>query len=274
MLKSVTIVIKEQIQYKNLILRMSHFETKGKYQIHYLGNLWQIISPLIQILIYWFVFGIGIRGGDPIMTSLGELPFFLWMLMGLIPWFFISPSIIQGSSSIHQKVSLVSKLNFPISILPTTKIVGNGKSFLIMMLILIIILMLYGIYPTFFWLQLIYYLGCLFVFLFALTILTSTIATLVRDVQMLLQSTIRMLLYLSPILWDPTGDRVPDWIGDVLKLNPFYYIIDGIRSSFLAERWFFEDLIYMGYFWALTFATLYFGTKIHIKFREKFVDYI
>ena len=274
MLNPIVSVIKEQIEHRNLIFRMAKFEIKGKYQIHYLGSFWQILSPSIQIGIYWFVFGLGIRGGEPIETSLGQLPFFLWMLMGLIPWFFISPSIIQGSNSVYQKVSLVSKMNFPISLLPTTTIIGNSFNFIAMMGILIIVLLLYGIYPVIHWIQLIYYMLCLFVFLFAFAMLISTFATLIRDVQMLLQSIMRMLLYLSPILWDPSGDRVPDWVGSILKLNPFYYIIDGFRSSFLAEGWFFEDPIYMGYFWLLTFALLYFGTKIHLKFRKNFVDYL
>ncbi|GAA0421728.1 teichoic acids export ABC transporter permease subunit TagG [Virgibacillus salarius] len=274
MFKAIRQVIKEQIEFRNLILRMALFEIKGNYQIHYLGSIWQILNPSIQIAIYWFVFGLGIRGGDPINTSVGEIPFFLWMLMGLIPWFFISPSIVGGSNSVHQKVSLVSKMNFPISLLPTTKIVGNSFQFIIMLLLLVFVLFLYGIFPVLHWLQIFYYIFCLLVFLFSFAILSSTIATLVRDYQMLLQSMMRMLLYLSPILWDPNGDKVPDWISNILKLNPFYYIIDGIRNSFLGESWFFEDIIYMGYFWFFTFALLYFGTKIHLKFRSNFMDYL
>lgn len=274
MLNSVKKVIKEQIEYRDLIFRMAFFDIRSQYQNHYLGALWQIITPAIQIAIYWFVFGIGIRGGAPIQTTLGEVPFVLWMLMGLIPWFFISPSILQGSNSVHQKVSLVSKMNFPISILPTTKLVGSSFSFIIMMFVLIIALLIYGIPPTLYWIQLIYYLICLYLFLFAFVILSSTISTLVRDYQSLLQSTMRMLLYLSPILWDPEGDRVPEWMTNILKLNPFYYILDGFRSSFLARGWFFEDLIYTIYFWSFTFTLLYFGSKIHLKFRKDFIDYL
>jgi len=274
MFNSVRQVIREQIEYRDLMFRMAIFEIKGTYQIHYLGSIWQFLNPAIQIAIYWFVFGLGIRGGAPVVTSVGEVPFFLWMLMGLIPWFFISPSIVQGSNSVHQKVSLVSKMNFPISLLPTTKLIGNSFQFVIMMLILFVVLILYGIYPNLHWLQLIYYIICLLVFLFSFAIFSSTIATLIRDYQMLLQSMMRMLLYLSPVLWDPAGDRVPEWISNILRLNPFYYILDGIRSSFLAEEWFFEDPVYMCYFWFFTFALLYFGTKIHLKFRKNFIDYL
>lgn len=274
MFKSIKQVIKEQINHKELIFRMALFDMRSQYQNHYLGILWQFITPSIQIAIYWFVFGIGIRGGAPIQTALGEVPFVLWMLMGLIPWFFISPALIQGSNSVHQKVSLVSKMNFPISILPTTKLVGGSYSFMIMFGALIIGLLIYGISPTIYWIQLIYYIFCLYVFLFSFLMLSSTISTLIRDYQMLLQSMMRMLLYLSPILWDPTGDRVPEWMTYILKLNPFYYILDGFRSSFLARGWFFEDTTYTLYFWMFTFALLFFGSKIHLKFRKNFIDYL
>lgn len=274
MLNSLRQVLSEQIKNRELIFRMAVFDIKSTYQTHYLGVVWQFLNPAIQISIYWFVFGIGLRGGQPVSTAIGEIPFFLWMLMGLIPWFFINPSIVQGSNSVHQRVNLVSKMNFPVSVLPTIKIVGSSFHFLILMGLLFVILLIYGFKPTIYLLQLPYYLLSLYMFLYAFAIFSSTIATLVRDYQMLLQSMMRMLLYLSPILWDPYGERVPEWVANVLQLNPIFYIIKGFRDSFLSQEWFFEDPIYMGYFWILTFALLLFGSRIHLRFRKNFVDYL
>lgn len=217
------------------------------------------------------MFGIGLRGGRPID---GDTPFLVWLLCGLIPWFFISPTMTQGSNSIYQKVNLVSKMNFPVSLLPTIRIIGNSFQFVVLLGILFVLLLIYGIYPTAFILQLPYYLLCLYVFLFSFSILSSTIATLIRDYQTLLQSMMRMFLYLSPILWDPKAENVPEWLTYLLKLNPFYYIIEGIRLSFLGGTWFYEDPIYMLYFWVLTFVILYFGTLVHFRFRKSFVDYL
>ncbi|RCW77405.1 ABC transporter permease [Saliterribacillus persicus] len=269
MFKVVRQIINEQISHWDLILRMAKFDVKGKYEIHYLGSLWEYINPSIQIAIYWFVFGLGLRQGAPI----GDIPFFLWMLMGLIPWFFISPTLLQGSNSVHSKVALVSKMNFPTSVLPTVKIVSNSYKFFTMMAILLIVLIAYGIYPSIYIIQLVYYVICLFAFLFAFTIMSSTLSTLVRDYQMFLQSTMRMLLYLSPILWDTSRLPIPA-LENILKLNPFFYIIQGIRDSLIGGKWFFEDPIYLVYFWMLTFAILFFGSKAHLRFRKNFMDYL
>lgn len=269
-MKHVLQVINEQIKYSHLIMRMSRFEIKGNYQLHYLGPLWQFIYPMIQILIYWIVFGIGIRGGQPI----GEIPYILWLLMGLIPWFFISPSMLQGSNSIHQKVSLVSKMHFPVSILPTIKIMSNSIQFFVLITILMFLLLVNGIDITIYWIQLFYYIFCMIAFVFSFSIFSSTISTLIRDYQTLLSATMRMLLYLSPILWNPKGEMVPDWLSNLLMLNPIYYIIDGFRNSFLSEGWFYQDIIYTLYFWFFILTLLYVGSILHIRFRENFVDYL
>ncbi|MDC3411821.1 ABC transporter permease [Aquibacillus sp. 3ASR75-11] len=269
MLSKVWQVLHEQISHWHLIVRMSIFETRGIYQVHYLGTLWQFINPAIQVGIYWFVFGFGIRGGQPV----GDVPFFLWLLMGIIPWFFISPTMIQGSNSIYQKVSMVSKMNFPVSVLPSIKIVSNSFQFIILMVLLFIILLAYGIEPTIYLLQLPYYLLSMYVFLFAFTLLSSTVSTLVRDYQMFLQSMMRMLLYVSPILWDPRSIPIEIFVN-IVKLNPFYYIIEGIRSSLLGTGWFFDEPVFLLYFWSLTFTLLFLGAQLHMKFRKNFVDYL
>lgn len=267
-MKAVFEVLKEQWKNFHLILRLASYDIKSKYQSHYLGTAWQFLSPAIQILVYWFVFGIGIRSGNPI----DGVPYLIWLMIGLIPWFFISPTIIQGSNSVFSKVNMVAKMKFPVSVLPSITIISNSINFIFMMIILGFMLIFYGINPGLYLLQLPYYIVCTIIFLYAVTLLFSTISTVFRDFQLLLQSLMRMMLYLLPILWDM--DKLHGAYIKVLKLNPLYYLIDGYRKTFLAKEWFFNDVIYMGYFWSTTFLIIYIGALIHIKFRNQFVDYI
>ena len=67
-------ILKEQATSFSLILRLAAYETKSKYQMNYLGVLWQLLNPLIQMLAYWFVFGIGIRKSTDVVTGIGEVP--------------------------------------------------------------------------------------------------------------------------------------------------------------------------------------------------------
>lgn len=261
-------ILKEQLINFNLILRLSLFQERSKYNMHYLGAFWQILNPFILIGIYWFVFGFGMRGG----SSVGETPFFLWLIVGLVPWLFISPTVTQGANSVHSKISLVSKMKFPVSVLPTIKIVENSFSFFIMMVITIIILLVNGFFSGVYLLQLPYYLFCLYFLLYGLTLLLSTLTTIIRDIQQMVQSIMRIMMYVLPILWNV--DRLPTTIVNLLQLNPFFYIIDGFRYSLLGGKWFFDDLAYTLYFWFISILILFIGSMVHLKFRHKFVDYI
>jgi teichoic acid transport system permease protein len=261
-------VLNEQLKNVHLIFRLAIYDIKGKYQLHYLGWLWQFLNPAVQVALYWFVFGFGIRKGSPV----GDTPFLIWLLVGLIPWFFIGPSMTQGSNSIYSRLNLVSKMKFPVSILPSVNLVTNGFNFLVMMIVLIILLFVNNINSGIYLLQLPYYLLCLFTFLFAVSLLFSTISIIIRDFQMIIQSAMRMMFYLLPIVWKM--DNLPTIYINILKLNPVFYLIQGFRNTFLGEGWFFIDIKYTSYFWSLTLLLLFLGSYMHIKFRNKFVDYI
>ncbi len=260
--------LKDQIMYFPLIFRLAIYEIKSKYQMHYLGILWQFLNPFIQVCVYWFVFGLGLRGGEPV----GDIPYLIYLLVGLIPWFFISPTIVQASNSIFTKINLVSKMKFPVSILPMITIMGNTFNFIIMIGLLIVMCLLYGVDFSLQFLQLPYYILCMYAFLFALTILTSTISALIRDFQLFIQSAMRLFLFLSPIFW--SMDNFSEKYQTLIELNPFTYIINGFRNAFLSGDWFYEEPRYMFYFWILTVLLLFIGSLIHNTFKDKFVDYL
>lgn len=188
-------IVKEQVTSFPLILRLASYETKSQYQMNYLGVLWQFLNPLIQMLAYWFVFGMGIRNSQPVITGVGEVPFIVWMLAGLIPWFFISPTILDGSNSVFKRINMVAKMNFPISSLPSVVIASNLFSYFVMMGIYVIVLLASGVYPSLHWIQYIYYLICMIVFMFSFSLFNSTISVLVRDYQFLLQAVTRLLFF-------------------------------------------------------------------------------
>lgn len=261
-------ILKEQVFHFNLIFRLSLYEEKGKYAMHYLGALWQILNPFIQIGVYWLIFGLGIRKGSPVEGT----PFFLWLIIGLVPWLYISRTITQGSNSIYAKANLVSKMNFPVSVLPTIIIVGNSISLIPMIILTFVIVLIYGIFSGIYLVQILYYLFCLYFFLFALTLLLSTLTTIIRDIQIMVQSIVRLMMFFLPIVWNV--QNFPELLVGILKLNPLFYIIEGFRYSLLGGQWFFEDLPYTIYFWSVTILILTIGSYMHIKFRDRFVDYL
>lgn len=267
-MNEMVIVLKEQFQNIGMIFRVSKYEERATYQSHYLGVLWQVLNPVIQVGIYYLVFGLGFYGGRKVEGA----PFIVWMMIGLSCWLFMSTTILGTSNSIFRKMYLISKMNFPVSILPSINIVGNLISFFVMIIATVVVMLLYHVPITIKWIQLLYFFFCMIFFLFALGIFSATMTVLIRDYHMVLQSVIRVLLYVSGIIWNIKDANFPSVLKSLLELNPVFYIIDGFRSSFLSGAWLWEDYYHLIFFWSLTLLIFLIGSHLHVKFRARFVD--
>jgi teichoic acid transport system permease protein len=130
-----------------------------------------------------------------------------------------------------------------------------------------------GYWPSVYYIQLVYFIGIAYLFTFSVTLLTSTLAVVVRDIQMIVQSTLRIMFFLSPILWQT--ERLPDVIEPFMKLNPFYYLANGYRASMLYNDWYITEQWEMTlYNLGLIFLLLLVGSAAHFKFRNRFSDFI
>lgn len=273
-MKSALKVLKEQIDHFYLIRRLSLYEIKSKNKNNYLGMMWEIINPAIQLLIYWFVFGT-IRSRAPIEVNGVEIPFFPWLLAAFFIWLFCYQSIIQGSKSIYSRLRMLSKMNFPMSVIPNFVIFSNFYIHILLLIMSIILFQFMGLYINVYYVQLIYFIFAAFCLLFSISLITSTISTIIRDFHMFLNSTLRMLLYLSGVLWPITLLNDFPTIMRIMMLNPLYYLIEGYRAAFFGTEWYFiTHWQYTLYFWGLVIVLFLIGSRLHVKFRRHFIDYL
>lgn len=273
-MKSAITVIKEQIDHFYLIRRLSLYEIKSKNRNNYLGMAWEIINPAIQIVIYWFVFST-LREREPIEMGGMEIPFFPWLLAGFFLWIFFSQSTLEASKSIYSRLRMLSKMNFPMSVIPNYVIFSKFYIHLFMLVISIIILQFMGYFASIYYLQLIYFIFAAFCLIFSISLITSTLSTIIRDVHMLLNSTMRMMLYLSGVLWPITLLADFPIIMNMMKLNPLFYLIEGYRSALFSVDWYvITHWEYTLYFWGLVIVLFLFGSMLHVKFRRHFIDYL
>ncbi|MBS4174051.1 ABC transporter permease [Bacillus sp. FJAT-49736] len=267
-MKSVFTVFKEQFKSFYLISRLSAYEVKSANKSHYLGIMWEIINPMIQIAVYWFVFAhITTRRGE------GDVPYFPWLIAGIVIWFFINPAITQGSKSIYSRIKLVSKMSFPMSIIPSYVIFAKFYQHLMLLAAIIVILHFNGYIISWHYFELPYYMFAAIALTLSVSLITSTLSMIVRDVQMIVQAVMRMMIYLSPILWPPIGKM--EKFQPILKINPIYYVVEGYRNSLLGQKWYLvEHWHYTLYFWAVVIILFIIGSSIHVKFRNRFVDFL
>jgi len=273
-MKSAITVIKEQIEHFYLVRRLSLYELKSQNRSNYLGMAWEIINPSIQILIYWFVFGT-LRAREPVEIGGMEVPFIAWLSVGFLLWIFFFQSTIEGSKSIYTRLRMLSKMNFPMSVIPNIPIFSKFYIHLFMLVIATIIFQFTGYFISVYYLQIIYFIFGTFCLIFAISLITSTLSTIIRDVHMFLNSTLRMLLYLSGVLWPITLLTDFPIIMNLMKLNPLLYLIEGYRSALFGTEWYFiTHWEYTLYFWVLVIVLFLFGSVLHVKFRRHFIDYL
>lgn len=273
-MKSAITVIKEQIENFYLVRRLSLYELESENKNNYLGMAWEIINPSIQIMIYWFVFGT-LRERAPIEVGGVEVPFFTWLLAGFFLWIFFYQATIQGSKSIYTRLRMLSKMNFPMSVIPNIVIFSKLYVHIFMVAITIVIFQFMGYFANIYYLQFIYFIFAAFCLIFSVSLITSTLSTIIRDIHMFLNSTLRMMLYLSGVLWPITLLADFPMIMKLMKLNPLFYLIEGYRSTFFGTGWYFiEHWQYTLYFWGLVIVLFLFGSMLHVKFRRHFIDYL
>ena len=261
-------VLKENIQNMYRIYSIAVYELLADMRDSKLGVFWNFANPIIQVMTYWFVFGYVFNRKD-----VDGIPYLIWMLGGMVVWFFISPCITDGCNAVFKKISVITKMKFPVSILPMTIVLEKLFDHLCLFAIVVVIFATQGYFPDIYWLGLLYYLLCTIVFAVSLSLTTSVLNMLARDTRKLILACMRLLLYLTPILWDI--ERIGHGrVARIIMCNPIYYIVQGYRDCFFYHRGFMEYSWSMACFWAITLVLFFVGSYMMYKFKTRFIDMI
>ncbi len=266
MYNSLKYIVKEYMSNIYRIFLIARYEVISDYRDSNLGILWSIINPLIQLGTYWFVFGFGIRSGKPV----DGIEFFPWMVAGMIAWFFMSDCIRKTTTSISSKISILQKMKFPVSILPATVVVSQIFNHLVMIVIGMIIFTIQGYKPSIYNFRFLYYFFCSIAFLTSFGLVFSVLNMIAGDVKRGVNASMRMLMYITPILW--TMENLPLPIQNIMKINPIYYIVEGYRKSFLYGSLGTIDVQSTIVFWTITIFLFLIGSNLMYKYRHKFID--
>lgn len=248
-----------------LILQLIKKDFKQRFIGSYLGFWWAFIQPVITICIFWFVFQVGFKS-----QPVDNVPFVLWLVTGMLPWFFISESVSGGTYSIMENSHLVKKIVFKVSILPIVKILSALVVHIFFMIVLLCIYLYYNIYPNIYWLQLFYYIGASIIIVTAVTYINSAIVIFFRDLGAIIGVLLQIGFWITPIFWNI--NMIPEKYITLIKLNPAYYIIEGYRGSLIYNTPFYSDFWNMIYFWCVTIALSILGIVIFRKLKPHFAD--
>lgn len=258
-------------QSRRLIWKLSKNDFKKRYAGSTMGAVWGFAQPVVTVLMYYLVFDKIFHSKAQLLQSGVEVPFVLFITVGLVPWFFFSEALSHGTMALIEYSYLVKKVVFKISILPIIKVIAASFVHVFFLILAMGLGVLYGYYPSVYTLQIFYYGACLFIFILALCYSTCSIVIFFKDLSQIIGICLQVGMWATPILWniDSLGNGK---IVMLLKLNPLVYIVNGYRSAIYEKQWFFEDFFSTMYFWIVTAVLFGIGALIFKKLKVHFAD--
>lgn len=251
------------------IVALSIFQYKLNTKGMFLGGLWKLLSPFIQIGAYWLVFGIGLRSGRPV----DGIPYLVWITCSITPWLWLNGGVNRAASSIYSKASMLTRSNIPTCLIPLSYVLANTFDNLWTVALMVVIYLANGCVPTLAAFGLIYYIICGLAFLSTLSLVTSTLVMLARDFQKVIQAVMRMMFFLTPIFWSPS-DNMPLIYKVFDFCNPFAYIIRGFRNCLLYNIPIWDSWRQGVVFWVVVAILYLIGSAFQSKMRKNLLDYL
>jgi teichoic acid transport system permease protein len=230
-----------------------------------LGSAWVFIQPLVTIFVFWFVFAMGMR-----TETVQGVPFLIWLVCGLVPWFYFSESLAGASNSLIEHSYLVKKVVFSVGLLPAVKIVSSFLVHLIFVALLFALMGSSGVSPSLATLQILYYMLATTALAGAIASITTAVVPFFRDLTQIIAIGLQFGMWLTPIMWDDS--RLPENLRWVLFLNPVTYIVEGYRDAILRSTWFWQKPEQTIYFWGVVVCLGILGRILFRRLRPHFAD--
>jgi lipopolysaccharide transport system permease protein len=216
--------LRELWRFRELVFFLALRDVTVRYKQTALGVVWVLLQPLLAMGIFSIVFGQ--RG----LTTNG-VPYPLFVVSALVPWFYFSNATSGASGSIVGNTQLISKVYFPRLAIPLAAVLANLVDLSIGLLLEFVLLMVFGV--TLGWHLLAIPLLVVLMVLTALgvSVWLSALDVQYRDVRYAVPFFIQVWLFATPVIYSATD--VPERWRPVLALNPMTGVIEGFRWALL-----------------------------------------
>ena len=260
-------IVSEHLHHRKQIAKLAKSDIIKTYTGAALGWMWAIIKPAVTIFVFYFAFSIGLKEGNPIEGY----PYFLWLIAGMIPWFYMRDMLTAGANSIRRYKFLVTKIKYPISTIPTFVSIAHLIMNMLLIVIMLIIFICYGKMPDIYWMQLPIYIVMMFLFFTAWALFAGMLSAISSDFLNLVKSITQAFFWLSGIMYDVNKINI-DILREIMLFNPITIIANGFRNTLVYKTWFWETgdemrnflLVYA----VMIIASLYMYKKLNKEIRD------
>jgi len=219
-------------QRRHFILAYATGRSIAMYTTSRLGQVWQVLTPLLNAGVYFLLFGLLLD------TKRGVENFTAFLVTGVFVFTFTQRSVQNGAKSISGNLGLIRALHFPRACLPLSFTLIELQQLLISMIVLIAIVLVTGEPITWAWLVLIPALVLQVLFNIGLSLAMARVGALIEDVSQLLPFLTRTWLYLSGVFYsiDRFTQDAPEMVRVLLSINPAAVYIDLYRGALIASH--------------------------------------
>ena len=254
------IVFKELYKYRELLKTNIKKEIRGKYKGSWLGIIWTFLNPLLQLLVYSFVF--------PYILRIQVENYTVFTIVALVPWTFFTAAIQNGSGSIIGEAGIIKKVYFPREIIPISVVFSSLVNFLITCIIMFLFIIFSGIGFTKYILLFPLIVLIQTIFTLAFTFVLSAITVYIQDIGHFVSIVLMLAFYATPIVY--TGELLPEKFQWILRANPMTHVINAYRDIlFYHNNPDFKGIFILG---VISIIGLFIGYKIFKKLEKNFAE--
>jgi lipopolysaccharide transport system permease protein len=213
-------------RWAHVLLYKAFAELRVDAEKYYVGYLWWVVEPIIDMAVWYIVFAQ--------LLHRGTEDFVAFLLCGLIVWRWFSVTLLKGSTSIVTNRALAMQVFVPKIMFPLVAIVVSTAKFAIVLAALAVFLNLYGIRASWWYAAIPLLLIVQVLFMAAVTTLAAAVVPFVPSLQVILDTALRIGFALSGIFFPV--DRLPPAWRWWLSLNPMVPLLEGWRDVLMYQR--------------------------------------
>lgn len=269
---------------RRLLLDMVRRDLRARYVGSSMGFFWSVIFPLLNLVIYMFVFAIVLDTRWDEGQSNEETA--LLMLAGILVWQAFAETLSRSTNTLVENQNLIQKVVFPSEVLPIYLAISALVNMLIGVGIALAGVAFYawispvvpeagkpaplrelGFSYTLVALPLLF--AVQFVFTTGLGLLFSALNLFVRDVYHVMGVALTVGMFMTPIFY-PASMVQEAGLGWVLKMNPMYWLIDSYRRVLIYGYW--PSPHVLGAFAIVAVVVLFLGATFFLRQKPRFPD--
>jgi len=213
--------------YRELLAFLIWRDIKVRYKQTALGAAWAILQPVFSMLVFSLFFGRLAK-----VPSDG-IPYPVFSYCALLPWQLFSYALTESSNSVVANERLVSKIYFPRLVIPIAAVLAGLVDFAIAFSVLIVLMLQYGIAPTWTIITLPAFVLLAILTALAVGLWLSALNVQYRDVRYTVSFLTQIWLFLSPVAYP--SSLVPERWRPLYGLNPMAGVVEGFRWALVGK---------------------------------------